>query len=391
MTDLRTAKQRAGEAVDAIANDLIRVSKEIHAHPELAWKEYHAYGQLVPFVRDHGFAVIEHAYGMETAFRGDWGHGPVTIAICAEYDALPEIGHACGHNLIAGCGVGSAVALTKALDPADARIVILGTPAEEGNGGKIPMINQGCFNDVDVAMMAHPGPVDIADAPAFGVAHVDVEYRGKAVHASTFPEQGINALDAIVSAYQAIAQLRQHIRRDSRIHGIITHGGEAPNIVPERARGAFYVRALKPWYLEELKKRVRACFEAGALATGCQLEMDWHEDAEYAPLKNNRPMVEAYSRNAEDLGRSFYQMKDVTTGSTDMGNISQVVPSIHPSFGIGAPALNHSPEFTAVAATDAAHENMLSVTKILAMTAIDLALDPDLLARAKADFAGKGK
>jgi amidohydrolase len=388
MTDIAAAKEQAQQAVNDIATDLVRISKDIHSHPELAWQEHRAYAALVPFLAEHGFAMQEHAYGMETAFRGDWGQGPTSIAICAEYDALPEIGHACGHNLIAGVGVGTAVAVTKVLDPKDARIVILGTPAEEGNGGKIPMVRKGCFDDIDVAMMAHPGPVDIADAPAFGVAHVDVEYRGKAVHASTFPEQGVNALDALVTAYQAIAQLRQHIRRDARLHGIISHGGDAANVVPEYTKGVFYVRALKPWYLEELKKRVQGCFEAGALATGCTMTVDWHAESEYAPLKNNPTMAGVYRRNAEELGRSFFNMKDVTTGSTDMGNVSQVVPSIHPSWGVGAPALNHSAEFTAVAATDAAHENMISVTKAMAMTAVELALDPDLLQRAKADFKG---
>ena len=214
---------------------------------------------------------------METAFRGEWGHGPVTIALCAEYDALPEIGHACGHNLIATAGVGGAAALIKAISPEDARVVILGTPAEEGTGGKCVMVDKGAFDDIDVAMMAHPMAVDIVDPPMLGVIHVDVEYRGKAVHASVGPEQGKNALDALVTAYQAIAQLRQHIRRDARIHGIITHGGAAPNIVPDYTAGKFYIRALHPKYLEELRQRVGACFEAGALATGCELVIDWDE------------------------------------------------------------------------------------------------------------------
>ncbi len=388
MTTISEANTKAQQAVDAVALELMRISKEIHDHPELAYKEFHAYAQLVPFVRAQGFEVTEHAYGMETAFRGEWGHGPTTIAICAEYDALPEIGHACGHNLIATAGVGAAVALVKALDPADARIVILGTPAEELWGGKIRMVDGGCFDDIDVAMMAHPGPVDLHDAPMFGVAHVDVEYRGKAVHASVFPEQGINALDAVVTAYQAVAQLRQHMRRDARIHGIIVHGGGAANIVPDYTKAIFYVRALKPWYLEELKKRVLHCFEAGALATGCEMTVDWHADGEFAPMKSNRIMAEAYRRNAESLGRTFFEMKDVTTGSSDMGNVSQVVPSIHPTFGVGTPTLTHSAEFTAVSATEAAHENMLSVAKALAMTGVELALDPEMVRRAKADFAG---
>lgn len=386
--NIEAAKERASAAVDAMAAELIRLSREIHSHPELAYEERHAYGQLVPFLREQGFDMQEKAYGMETAFRGEWGHGPATIAICAEYDALPEIGHACGHNLIATAGVGSAVALKAALDPSEARIVILGTPAEEGEGGKIVMVRAGCFDDVDVAMMAHPSPADIADAPMFGVAHWDVEYRGKSVHASVFPEQGLNALDAMVTAYQAIAQLRQHIRRDARIHGVITHGGEAANIVPGYTRATFYVRALKPWYLEQLKARVRACFEAGALASGCELSIDWHEENEYAPMKTNRPMVEAYRRNGEALGKHFYEMKELTSGSSDMGNVSQVVPSIHPNFGVGRPIFTHSPEFTAAAVTDEAHEAMLQTAKALAMTGVDIALEPGLLDAIKRDFRG---
>ena len=382
------AKQRAQAAVDAVASDLIRISREIHAHPELALKEHHAYAQLVPFLEAQGFAMQQHAYGIDTAFRGEWGRGPVTIAVCAEYDALPEIGHACGHNLIATVGVGAATALIRSLDPADARIVILGTPAEELHGGKIIMARAGCFDDVDVAMMAHSAPADIVDMPMFGVAHVDVEYRGKAVHASVFPEQGVNALDALVTAYQTIAQLRHHIRADSRIHGIITRGGEAANIIPGVAAGTFYVRALQPRYLMQLKERVRHCFEAGALATGCELTMDWHEAAEYAPMLNNRPMCEAYRRNGEALGKAFIDPKGLSTGSSDMGNVSQVVPAIHPNFSVGAMAFTHSPQFTAAAITDAAHAGMLQTAKALAMTAIDVALEPGLIEAVKADFKG---
>ena len=391
MSDAAAARQRAIDAVGDISDDLIRISRDIHAHPELAWQERHACSLLVPFLEAQGFRMQHPAYGIETAFRGEWGSGPVAIAICAEYDALPEIGHACGHNLIATAGVGAAVAIIRSIEPSAARVIVLGTPAEEGSGGKIRMINAGCFEDIDVALMAHPGPVHIDASPMFGVAHVDVEYRGKAVHASVFPEQGINALDGLVTAYQAIAQLRQHMRRDARIHGIITNGGEAPNIVPGKAEGKFYVRALKPWYLEQLKDRVRKCFEAGALAAGCELSMDWHEDEEYAPMRNNGPLAAAYRANAESLGVQFYEMRELTAGSTDMGNVSQVVPSIHPSFGVGSPTLTHSPEFTAVAATDAAHDAMLTAARALAMTGVDVALDADLLQRARDEFnSGRG-
>jgi amidohydrolase len=382
------AKQQARAAVREAAGELVRISREIHEHPELAFHEHHAVAQLVPFLEAHGFAVERGAYGIETAFRGEWGHGPVRMAICAEYDALPDIGHACGHNLIATAGVGAAAGLAGGLDPGEARIVLLGTPAEEMYGGKVMMIERGAFDGVDVAMMAHPMAADFAAPPMLGVAHVDVEYRGKAVHASVGPEQGINALDAVVTAYQAIAQLRQHIRRDARLHGIITHGGAAANIVPDYAAATFYVRAAQPGYLVELKKRVQGCFEAGALATGCELTADWHEALEYAPLRSNGPLAEAYRRNGEALGRRFVDIKNVSTGSTDMGNVSQVVPSIHPTFGVGQMIFNHSPEFTAAAATDAAHESMLQAAEAMAMTGIDVALDADLLRAIKADFAG---
>ncbi len=383
------AKERARAAVRRVADALVRISREIHSHPELAFKELHAVGQLVPFLEASGFARVERGvYGLETAFRGQWGHGPVAIAICAEYDALPEIGHACGHNLIATAAAGAAVGLISALGPADARVVILGTPAEEMYGGKVMMLSRGCFDEVDVAIMAHPMAVDFADPPMLGVAHVDVEYRGKAVHASVAPEHGVNALDALVTAYQAVGQLRQHIRRDARIHGIITYGGAAANIVPDRTAATFYVRAQQPAYLHELKERVGRCFEAGALATGCELRVDWHADAEYQPLRSNRPLVEAYRRNGEALGRRFVDLKDVSTGSTDMGNVSQAVPSIHPTFGVGQMIFNHTPEFAAAAITDAAHEAMLQTAAALAMTGVDVALEPGLIERIKADFAG---
>lgn len=387
MTD---ANAQARAALEAAHPGLVELSHRIYENPELGYEEVQAAAWLTDALETAGFGVQRGFADMPTAFVATTGSGPLHIVICAEYDALPEIGHACGHNLIATAGIGAAAALKAALDPAEARVVILGTPAEEGHGGKVPMVRQGCFDDIDVAMMAHPSPADILDAPAFGVAHVDVEYRGKSVHASVFPERGINALDALVTAYQAIAQLRQHIRRDARLHGIITHGGDAPNIVPGYAKGAFYVRALKPWYLEELKKRVQGCFEAGALATGCEVHVDWHEDAEYAPIKHNRPLAEAYRRNGEAMGVVFLEMKDMSTGSTDMGNVSQVVPSIHPNFGVGQPVFTHSPEFAAVAATDAAHEAMLRTAQVLAMTGVDVALEPGLIERIKADFGSRG-
>ncbi|HET9476782.1 MAG TPA: peptidase dimerization domain-containing protein, partial [Dehalococcoidia bacterium] len=237
------------------------------------------------------------------------------------------------------------------------------------------------------AMMAHPSPFDIADPPMYGVEQCHVVYRGQAAHASVAPEVGVNALDGLVLAYQAIAQLRQHMRRDARIHGIITYGGSAANVVPDRAEGTFLVRALQPGYLAELKAKVIKCFEAGAEASGASLNIVW-APYPYLPMNSNMPVANAYRANAEAAGRKFLDQKVESTGSTDMGNVSWVVPSIHPTFGVGAFGINHTEGFTKVSATDAAHDSMVQVAQAMAMTGVDLVLNPDLLREAKAAFGG---
>ncbi len=390
MRDTDAAKQRAREGVTAAADELIEVSRQIHSNPELAMEERQAAALLIDRLEEHGFQVERGSSDLETAFLASWGEGPVVIAYLCEYDALPEIGHACGHNLIATAGLGAAYGLKAALSPSQVRLLVVGTPAEENIGGKVIMLERGAFDGVDVALMAHPSPVDVDMAPMYGVQEVDVKYTGQSAHASFAPEMGVNALDGLVLAYQGIAQLRQHIRRDARIHGIITDGGSAPNVVPDRAAGTFYVRALRPAYLEELKGRVERCFEAGAAASGAKVEIDW-KPWPYAPMRNNTPLAAAYRANAESLGRSFIDVRLESTGSSDMGNVSQALPSIHPMFGIGAMAFNHTPAFTEVCATDAAHAAMVQVAQVLAMTGVDVALEPDLLQRAKEEFAsGRG-
>jgi len=384
--DIQAAKQRAIQGVHAARDQLVEISLDIHAHPELAMKEERASKLLADRLEAQGFAVERGAFGMPTAFRARWGEGPVTIAYLCEYDALPEIGHACGHNLIATAGMGAALGLKAAVSPDQVTLLVLGTPAEEDIGGKVMMIERGAFEGVDVAMMAHPSPFDIADPPMYGVEQCHVVYRGQAAHASVAPEVGINALDGLVLAYQGIAQLRQHIRRDSRVHGIITHGGAAPNVVPDRAEGTFLVRALQPGYLAELKARVIKCFQAGAEASGSSLDIVW-APYPYAPLNSNGPLAAAYKANAQAVGRTFLDQKVESTGSTDMGNVSWVVPSIHPTFNVGAFAINHTEGFTKVCATDAAHEAMVQVAQALAMTGVDVVLDPDLLRQAKAAFS----
>jgi amidohydrolase len=385
-TDVEAAKERARATVEAARAQLIEVSLDIHANPELAMQERRAAALLADTLEAQGFNTERSAYGIETAVMGTWGEGPVTIAYLMEYDALPGIGHACGHNLIATAGLGGAIGLKGAVSPADVRLIVLGTPAEEDIGGKQLLISRGAFEGVDAALMAHPAPVEIADPYMFGVYSVRVTYRGREVHASIAPEAGINALDGLVTAYNAIAQLRQHIRRDARIGGVIISGGEASNVIPDKAVGKFEVRGLQPQYVEDLKAKVDACFQAGALASGAQVEVEWSPWG-YDPMNNNETLVSLYKQNAEALGRRFMEGALQSTGSSDMGNVSWVVPSIHPTFQIGAFALNHTAGFTDVSATDAAHDNMVQVAQALAMTGVDIALAPSLVENVRNDFA----
>jgi amidohydrolase len=383
------AKQKAIEAVETAREELVEISLDIHAHPELAMKETRAAGLIADKLEARGFAVERGAWGMETAFKARWGEGPVTVAYLCEYDALPEIGHACGHNLIATTGLGGAYGLKAAVLPSEVTVLVLGSPAEEDIGGKAIMLERGAFEGVDVALMAHPAAIDIAAPPMYGVESCEAIYKGQAVHASIAPEAGINALDGLVTAYQAIAQLRQHMRRDARIHGIITYGGSAANVVPDRAEAKFLVRALQPAYLEELKARVERCFLAGAQASGASVEVKW-APYPYLPMHNNASLADAYKENALAVGRTFPDIAVDSTGSSDQGNVSWALPAIHPTFNVGAFAINHTEAFTQVAATDSAHQSMIEVGQALAMTGVDVVLDAKLRERAKAEFSGRG-
>jgi amidohydrolase len=291
-------------------------------------------------------------------------------------DALPGLGHACGHNLIAATSVGAALALAPVADDLGLTVELYGTPAEEGGGGKIEMLDRGAFTGLDLAMMAHPAPVDVAEARPFAVSHSRVEYRGKAAHAAAYPEHGVNAADAFVIAQTAIGLLRQQLPAGARVQGIVTRGGEAPNAIPELTQGRWYVRAETLADLAEIEPRVRRCFEAGALATGCELAIT-PESQPYAEFRADNRALAAYRRNAEALGRSF-AAADVAArmnrASTDMGNVSQVVPAIHPYVGIGSlPALNHQREFAAHCVGSQAERALLDAATALAWTAADCA------------------
>ncbi|HYC23578.1 MAG TPA: M20 family metallopeptidase [Candidatus Bathyarchaeia archaeon] len=385
-------KERACARVEEERSRLVDLSLRIHGAPELQFEEHRASAWLVDYLESVGFSVERGAFGLPTAFAARLGSGHPRVAVLCEYDALPGIGHACGHNIIAAAGAGAGAALGRMVHEAGGSVVVLGTPAEEGGGGKILMAREGAFDGIDAAMMVHPAGMDLAEMHVLAVSQLEVEYHGKAAHASAFPQRGVNALDAMVTAYSAIAQLRQHIRPSERIHGIITDGGLAPNIVPERSAGIFYVRAANMRHLERLKKRVTSCFEAGALATGAELALKTVVP-DYSDMDSNGPLADAYAANVERLGRKIVKSLGNdrgVSGSTDMGNVSKLVPSIHPMIAASPPGVAlHSVEFAEWTGSEDGNRAAIDGAKALAMTAVDVLCNPDLLVAARGVFAAR--
>lgn len=376
------SKHAAGAAVQAARATLLDLSHRIHAHPETAWEETRAAAWVADELAAAGFEVAAGVCGLPTALRASYGTGPLHIGFCAEYDALPGMGHACGHNVIAASSVGAALGLAAVADELGVTVTLLGTPAEEGGGGKIRMLEQGGFAGLHCAMMAHPGPVDVALAEPFAVAHWKVCYTGRTAHAAAYPELGVNAADAFTVAQVAIGLLRQQLPSSARVHGVVTHAGDAPNAIAGSAEGRWYVRGAALAELtgpDGLEERVRRCFEAGALATGCRLEIEC-ESPRYSEFRTDQAMLDAYVRNATELGRTFRPSPAgrMNRASTDMGNVSLQLPAIHPYIGLfpGAtmpPAVNHQPEFAAHCVTAAADRALLDAATALAQTAVDLA------------------
>ncbi|HJS89822.1 MAG TPA: M20 family metallopeptidase [Steroidobacteraceae bacterium] len=372
-------KLAAQERFESAREELIELSHRIHAHPELGFEEEKSSAWLCEALTEAGFEVQKGICDLPTAFRARVGSGPLHVGICAEYDSLPGIGHACGHNIIAASAVGAAVAAAKVADELGLTVSVIGTPAEEvGNaGGKILLLERGAFDGLDAAMMVHPAPFDMLCAKMIAASMFEVHCTGKESHASAFPELGINAADALTVAQTAIGLLRQHIRASDRIHGIVTHGGDAPNVVPAHTSARYIVRSETLEQLSELREKVYRCFEAGALATGAKLEIKGG-DKPYAEVRHDETMAELYRRNAQALGRKFPDLGEAgrrATGSTDMGNVSLAIPSIHPMIGIGSlPAVNHQPEFTAHCVTEAADQAVVDGALAMAWTCIDLAL-----------------
>ncbi len=371
-----SAKQTVSESVEAQMERLQVISNQMYENPEVAFEEHVTAGLLADYLEENGFEVERSAYGLDTAFVARSGSGGPEVIICAEMDALPGVGHACGHNIIATAALGAGVALAPIADELGIRVTVLGTPAEENFGGKVDLINAGAFTDAAAAMMVHPSPQDVVDQNFIAVAHWDVEFHGKSAHASAYPDKGVNALDAAVQSYVNISTLRQSILPTDKIHGIIVSGGDAANIIPHYTKSSWYVRAQTMERLAVLSEKVRACFDAAALATGCRLELEPMGHT-YTELVNNPVMVDLYAANSAALGRPMLRGADLPpseAGSTDMGNVSLVVPTIHPMVGIEpGDAVNHQPQFAAATIQPAGVKAIHDGAVAMAWTVVDLA------------------
>lgn len=368
-------KDAARSSVDRQLGQLVKISRTMYENPEVGYQERNTSTILAEYLVETGFEVERSAYGLETAFAASVGSGP-EVVICAEMDALPGIGHACGHNIIATAAIGAGSALASMADDLGIRITVLGTPAEEAYGGKVDLINAGAFDNASAAMMIHPSTRDVVDPNVIAVAHWKVEYRGKTAHASAYPDQGINALDAQVQAYVNISTLRQAILPTDKIHGVIVDGGDAPNIVPDFTSSLWYVRSQTLDRLEVLTGKVRSCFQAAALATGCTVEVTDHGHT-YTELQSNPIMVDLFGANSAVLGREMVRGAELppsVTGSTDMGNVSLVVPTIHPMLDIeSGDAVNHQAEFASATIQPAGEKAIYDGAVAMAWTVIDLA------------------
>lgn len=382
-------KARLDAEVERLAEVLLEVSHDIHGTPEENFAEVHAHAVLTEVLQSNGLDVVRHAHHMPTAFSARAGSGGPNVAVLLEYDALPGIGHACGHNIIAAAGLGAGLAAAALADELGGSVTILGTPAEEGGGGKVFMARDGAFDDVDAALMIHPADHDLLTMETIAIQQLEVVFRGVSAHAAAHPWEGVNALDAAVLGYVNVAALRQHIRPEERIHGVFVSAGEKPNIVPDRSEMLWYVRARDLAHLERLAPRVLAALEAGAIASGCTIEHRW-VDPPFADLVRNESFEGLFAVNAARVGRTMQEPTPTSrvVGSTDMGNVSHLVPAIHPMLAIAPPGVGiHTPEFAVHACGPEGDRAVLDGARAMAATIADLWLDPDALAACRSEFA----
>lgn len=389
-----TTAARVSGRVEELREELVGLSHTVHELAETGFEEHRSAAAVAELCAAHGAEVTVGVHGMPTALRAEVGGPGPRVAVLAEYDALPGIGHGCGHNVICATAVGAFLGLAAVADELGGSVVLLGTPAEENGGGKEVLARAGAFDDVDAVVMLHPfaGP-DVAHFVALGCRGVEVTYHGVAAHASANPADGRNALDAVVAAYQGVAALRQHIPGTDRIHGVITDGGQAVNVVPERASAVFLVRSAEPESLQELTTRVHDVLEGAALLTGTRLEATWDPVPPYLPVRSNRPLAERYEAHMTARGRTVAGTDGLPSGgggSTDLGNVSLRVPSIHPMLGIAGDLPMHSTAFAEAAVSAPADTAVVDGAVGLALTALDFLHDPTLRARVAADFAESG-
>ena len=387
-------KTAASSNISSCDAELCQLSNEIWRNPELGFQEKIAHKLLTDFLEKEGFKVHRSFAGLQTAFRAVFGSGKPNVCLICEYDALPEIGHACGHNLIAEAGVAAGLGVKAALEHGEnisGTVTILGTPAEETLGGKLNLIQNGAFNDIDVAMMVHPSPHDIVSPIFLAVSMWEVTFSGRAAHAAAFPWEGLNALDAAVMAYNSISMLRQQMKPSWRVQGVaLNGGGPDPAIIPASTKLLFHVRAPEKDELAVLEEKVMACFKAAATATGCTVTIELHTP-KFDNLLSNDCLAKLYAENLKALGKSFEMVKELPI-STDFGNVSHTVPSIHPMYSIGTQKVfNHTVEFAAMANTPEANVETLTVAKAMAHTCIDVMKREEMFEKIQLTFRDSGK
>lgn len=381
-------KDKVIEYAESIKGELIELSEYILENPELGYEEFKACKAHVELLKKHGFKVEEEYLGIKTAFKAvyDSGKEGPTIGFMSEYDALPGIGHGCGHNLLGTANTGAGIVLSKLIKDYKGKVIVFGTPAEETSGAKVDMAEKGAFNDIDAVMEVHPGSFHYKSGTSLAMEAIQFKFTGKAAHAAAYPEKGINALDAAINTFVNINALRQHILSDSRVHGVIAEGGKAANIVPDLAVAQFYVRAATKTYLMELVEKVKNCAKGAAIAAGAGLEISNYE-ASYDNLVTNETLSEVYCKRLQDMGVKEINEPRKSYGSLDVGNVSQVVPTIHPYFGICEKDIAaHTVDFAEATKTALAYKSMIQTIGALNLTAIEILKDDSLLQRIKEEF-----
>lgn len=385
-------KSKIIREADALGNRLFDLAMKMYKNPELGMEEKKASKWLCDELRHLGFKTLLGVAGLKTAFKADYfskSKAP-SIGFIAEYDALPDIGHGCGHILIGPAAIGAAAVLKKVMPKGSINVSVFGTPAEESVGGKVPMLQKGVFNKMDVVMMIHPHTMSTAFRPCIGRICINFEFFGRIAHAAAFPHQGINALDAMILTFNNINALRQQLRSDVRIHGIIVAGGKVANVIPDYTKAEFQVRAMDAKYMSEVEKKVIDCAKGAAKATGTKLKISYPA-ATYLPDKPIRSLIECFEKNEEQLGLEITHLKPpFQSGSTDFGNVSQKIPALLGYMEVvpkGTPS--HSVEFGKAAASSKGKKGLLDGIKAMAMTAVDIVTEPGLLQKIQKEFKSK--